>query len=475
MFTVWARSARGNLNYTLLTDNAESMGVLAKWGVEQVFPALAHFETPTMSRFLGEVGGAWLSDALCDWSAEYVEAAKFYLQRVDDDRKTGVCKWVVWAALNILRPVDHDAQLKIARQIGEIFYTNHADHGENLGEMVRKTTLEKYYELMQARFQAAVQLVQDKAAPVVQGQGVPLTTAVATNSHRTPMLMAYTDYGPGFVLHFYSLGSDRDKNHKWQYKSIKKLLGTSINRVSMGKGKKPAAQVVELKYPGPNRAVSPETPAYKALHALKATFAHLYDQAMDVCEKGTGLIRTHAVVSAKGIGEVSGTEFRAKKLEDVVMDDAEGSDEAVGHIQDDDNDGVSGAGSSTNHPDDGDYDYDDDGDYDYEGDDYEGANAGPSAELKIMSDDVVANALVTQSSSTDDISADELMKATAASASTDDVHVSYGRAELLEEVDVALADPDLEEKYDDQVLDGLHATYQEAIRREMVDAEMTDV
>jgi len=101
---------------------------------------------------------------------------------------------------------------------------------------------------------------------------------------------------------------------------------------------------VDATYPGQGRSVSENTPAFKALHALKDTLAHLYNQAMDVCETGAGQIETRAEISVKGAGEVFGTEFGATEVHAMDVDGAAAGPSTAFNDgdEDDDDDDVCG-------------------------------------------------------------------------------------------------------------------------------------
>jgi len=443
IFTLWARSARGSLNYARLSDASQSMGMLP-YGAPHVFPALDHFETPVMASFFAETTGQWVSDALCDWSTEYVpsstEAKKsdikvFKAQPAEATREIGASKWVVWAALNILRAVDDDAQLAIAHKIGELFYSNHADANQSLGAIVRETTLKEFFSLMRERFRRAVTLVQFTAGRTGRGtEPVILAEPNPGKLTRQPITIAYDKYGPGFVLQLYSAA--KDSSFKWHLKGLGNLKGASINKSQKAK---PAD--VDATYPGQGRSVSENTPAFKALHALKDTLAHLYNQAMDVCETGAGQIETRAEISVKGAGEVFGTEFGATEVHAM---DVEGA----------------AAGPSTAFND-GDEDDDDDDDDD---DDPDETNA--TDEPLDMSDDLVG-AQISQASRGDVGASDELMN-NDDYVTVNDAFAVYSRVDLIEAADVALDDPDLQYGFPDDVLDGVRETYQNAIEYELV-------
>lgn len=464
IFTVWARSAKGSLNYERWGSNDECMGTLRVGTEQHVFPALAHFETPRMGSFFEETGSKWVSDALCDWSTEYIRHApikdpknKGYLpatftpQGAEATREIGVKKWTVWAALNILRAVDDDSQLEIAHQIGKRFYSNYESlAGEAVGRTVAATVrmmaLRNFFELMEKRFQQAVEIVKYKK------QLNPDPNAPATLSEPDkmgasyqPITKAYTEYGPGFVLAFYSAAASSDL--EWKVKSMGKMKATPINRISR-------PNIVRLQYPGEKREVSADTPAFKALSALRETLAFLYEQALDVCDYGAaGRIKTHTQPSIKGVGKVAGTEFRAMDVKAVDMQDAApGSSAADSDSEEDDDDGGNG----------------EDGD----GVNNDGAEedaTGAADEPPGMSDELITSEEIGRYNSTVDPGGD--LMGDDGYMTVNDAFLQYNRVDLLEEADVALEDPDVEYGVPEEVVEGLHETYEHAIEDAVIDVE----
>jgi hypothetical protein len=452
IFTVWARSATGRLNYTRFRDefgNDASMGKLPVGDQTHVFPALDQFETPTMANFFGQASGTWVSDALCDWSKTYVQKPTSLDVKVFEEdtekptHKIGQQKWAVWAALNILRAVDDDAQLEIAHQIGKRFYTGYDDGtvpDTQRAPFVRSMALEEFFGLMEDRFQQAVKLVAyTKKGATNPTESLTLTEPDMCNMRISPIKKAYQAYGPGFVLHLYG----GDKQLDWKMKSLNAIRKAPVNKAA----KAGPSKLEKQKYPGTNRSVTNNTPAYGALNALKDTVEFLYDQALDVCEgKGTGQIETHTQPTIKGAGEVDGTEFRAVEVDPMETDGA-------------------APGPSTAASDGDEDDGEDDDDEDEAEADVEGTREAPPAMNE--NDDLVGNGKLVINGFAE---ADELMKE-GGYETINDAFTRSNLVDLIEQADVALDDPELQYNNPDDVLDGVHETYEHAMQYEFVNQE----